>query len=142
MRREVTIGIIIASLCLLGALAHHIWFMRQVDNHLDVVVSATDLLTNNQFQKEVPQAKTLRYTLATSVSLMRLSLLSTGVMVGVAFGFLGFALFVMGITGTAKLNAEALGARVLLGNAAPGLVVLVVAAMLICICVKQQVGIE
>ena len=91
--------------------------------------------------KNVPAAKTLRYTVAASVSLVRTSLLSSGIMVGVAFGFLGFALFVMGITGAVKMDAGVQGGRVLLENAAPGLVVLAIAAILIIFCIMQRVNI-
>jgi hypothetical protein len=141
MKWGFTLGVILAGVCLLGALGHHIWFMRQVDNTMNAVKSITEAVAANP-QNQVPGATTLRYALATSSALMRTSLLSTGIMVGLAFGFLGFALFVMGITGAAKLNAEGHGARVSLENAAPGLVVLVVAAMLIGVCVVQPVGIE
>ncbi len=141
MRRELAIGVIIAGLCLLGALGNHLWFMSQINKTMAGVEKITKEVTSNPFQ-DVKGGTTLRYTLATSHAPLRISLLSTGVIVGVAFGFLGFALFDMGFTGAAKLNAEAKGARVLLENAAPGLVVLVVAAMLIGVSVIQPVTIE
>jgi len=115
--------------------------MRQVDKTMGRVESITAQVVEHPNQ-DVKAATTLRYALATSAALLRISMLSTGIIVGIAFGFLGFALFVMGITGAVKASAEAQGARVLLENAAPGLIVLVVAAILIGVCVVQPVVIE
>jgi hypothetical protein len=62
--------------------------MMQVDGVTEVVAKITADLAKTPCA-EIPGAATIRYRLATSGSLMRISLLSTGVMMGVAFGFLG-----------------------------------------------------
>jgi hypothetical protein len=143
MRWEFKLGIIIAGFCLLGAIGHLIWFMEQVDRTMDQIHKTLGSLSGlDPSVKELPQANTLRHTIANSIALMRVSLLSSGIMVGVAFGFLGFALFVMGITGPAKLNVEAYNARVWLESVAPGLIVLLVAAVLIGVCVAQPIIVQ
>lgn len=141
MDKRVTVGIVIASLCLLGALAYHVRFLMQIEDAMGTVSDLTRQLAGTD-RPVVPEAGILRSTFATSIALLRLSLISTGVLVGVAFGFLGFSLFVMGITGESDVKAGGAGMQVELGSAAPGLVVIAIAAILIGICVSQSVAVE
>jgi hypothetical protein len=142
MRWELIAGLIISTACLAGALGQLFWFMWQAK---DTLVKLQDLLDKlmeglpKADKPTFPEAKILRFSVAATISLMRVSLLSSGIMVGVAFGFLGFALFVMGITDAANLNLGVQASQLVLEHAAPGLIVLVVAAVLIAVCVTQRI---
>src|SRR5262245_52166189 len=138
MRWELVAGLSLSAACLVGALGHLAWFMWQAHRTMAVVHKLIGMLPGTT-KTEFPEAKILRSSVAATVALVRLSLISTGIMVAVAFGFLGFALFLMGINDVAKLSADVQGSQLVLENAAPGLIVLVVAAVLIGVCVVQRV---
>jgi len=138
MSLELALGVSLASVCLLGALIHLAWFMTQVNGTMKTMSELiADLIKNPN-----ENATTLRYAVAARIALMRQSLVASGIMVGVTFGFVGFALFVMGITGAADLEGGGGGYSLVLKNAAPGLIVLVVSAGLIGVCVIQRVAVE
>jgi hypothetical protein len=138
MKRELVLGVVLASVCLLAALIQLGWFMYQVGGTMDTMSKLIADLIKDPSQN----AATLRYAVAARIALMHQSLVASGVMVGVAFGFVGFALFVMGITGTAEIEGKTPSYSLALKNAAPGLVLLVVAAGLIAVCVIQRVAVD
>jgi hypothetical protein len=68
----------------------------------------------------------------------RFALLSTGVFAGLAFGFLGFALFLIGIEGDMGVDAESETYKLKLARISPGVFVMLVAALLIGICATRS----
>jgi hypothetical protein len=72
----------------------------------------------------------------------RLALLSCGVSVGFAFGFLGFALFLLGIKGSINANVQSGNYKASFARLSPGLVLLLASIILIGICVTHQTPFE
>jgi hypothetical protein len=70
------------------------------------------------------------------------ALQSCGIMAGVVFGFLGLALFLLGIRGDINGQASVHGYSIRLNHMAPGTLVIVVSAVLICICATRHVGLS
>jgi hypothetical protein len=70
------------------------------------------------------------------------ALQSCGVMAGVVFGFLGLALFLLGIQGDINGKAKASGYTIQLNHLAPGTLVIVASAILIGICATRHVTLE
>jgi len=67
-----------------------------------------------------------------------LGLLSCGVLAGVAFGFLGFALFLLGIKETMDVSFEADSYKANAARMSPGVFLIVVAAVLIGVCATRE----
>jgi len=74
--------------------------------------------------------------------LVKMTLLSCGVFVGLAMIGLGFSLFLIGVRGELDLVARKEGFLIKISRLAPGLFVLLCAAVLIAICVTYQFSIS
>jgi hypothetical protein len=72
----------------------------------------------------------------------RLALLSCGVSVGFAFGFLGFALFLLGIKGSIDTELQAEHYKASFERLSPGLLLLLASIILIGICVTHPTPYE
>jgi hypothetical protein len=83
-------------------------------------------------------AHLLRTALNARLVTARLALLSCGVFVGMGFGFLGFALFLVGVRGDSELNARYSSGRLTLTRLAPGVLVILCATLLIGICATRE----
>jgi hypothetical protein len=68
----------------------------------------------------------------------RLALLSCGVFIGMSFGFLGFALFLMGIKEEMNVVGRYEGYHIKLARLSPGVFVILCATILIGICVTHE----
>src|SRR5436309_3525765 len=78
-------------------------------------------------------AESLAIVLDARLVTARVTLLTCGVFVGMAFGFLGFALFLIGVKGEIEVDAHNEHFGIKMARLAPGAFVLVVAAALIAI---------
>jgi len=91
-----------------------------------------------------PSKEILDLAITARVAMARFTLLSCGVFIGMAFGFLGFALFLLGIKG--EMDAEATtgkeGYSVKLARLSPGLFVILCATLLIGVCMTRKTGFE
>jgi hypothetical protein len=65
-------------------------------------------------------------------------LISAGMIMGFAFGFLGFALFMMGIRGSIDVAASHGGSKATLSKLSPGLFVMLCATILIAFCIWSR----
>ncbi len=74
--------------------------------------------------------------------LARVLLVSCGMFVALAFGFLGFALFLVGATGQSDAAASGQGYQVTLTNLAPGSIAIIGAVVLAGICVTRYMPVE
>jgi len=72
----------------------------------------------------------------------RFSLLSCGILTGLSLGLIGFCLFLVGAKGDIQASAEARGATITFNRLAPGVLVLICAALLIGVCATHQVTFE
>lgn len=68
----------------------------------------------------------------------RIALHSCGVFVGMAFGFLGFSLFLLGIKGEMDLDAGAESYKVKIARLSPGVFVILCATVLIGVCAASS----
>jgi hypothetical protein len=71
--------------------------------------------------------------------LSRVLLLSCGVFVGMAFGFLGFALFLLGVNGDIAAEGQAQGTSLKVSRLAPGAFVIACSAILVGVCATRPV---
>lgn len=105
--------------------------------------SGTALMTTSQsLELKAMPVGLLEVLINGRLVMARLALLSCGVFVGFAFGFLGFALFLLGIKGS--INAE-LGTeyyKASFARLSPGLLLLLASVILIGICVTHQTPFE
>lgn len=67
----------------------------------------------------------------------RILLLSCGVVVGMALGFLGFALFLLGVEGTQDVEGTAPSLTLKLARLSPGAFVIICSAVLVGVCVTR-----
>ena len=68
----------------------------------------------------------------------RVGLLSCGVSAGLSFGFLGFALVLLGVKKEIDVDAEYDGFKVSFARLSPGVLVLLISAVLIGVCVTHR----
>jgi hypothetical protein len=92
------------------------------------------LLQNAQQNPNLPTTVTQLGIVARTV-MARFALLSCGVSVGMGFGFLGFALFLVGIKGEMDVEAQKENAQIKIARMAPGVFVIMCAVILIAICI-------
>lgn len=71
---------------------------------------------------------------------MRLRFLSTAIFVGMSFGFLGFALFLIQAKGDVDLDAETKDYKIKIARLSPGLFVILCATVIIVVCATFRVN--
>jgi hypothetical protein len=72
------------------------------------------------------------------IVMARLALLSCGAFVGMAFGFLGFGLFLLGVKGEMDVKGETGPYQLTVARMTPGVFVILCASILIGICVTRE----
>ncbi|MEM8511673.1 hypothetical protein RCH14_000964 [Massilia sp. MP_M2] len=72
----------------------------------------------------------------------RVLLISCGMFVGLAFGFLGFALFLVGAGGSSDISGEFRGVKATISALAPGTLALLAATVLVVVCVNRPLPAE
>jgi hypothetical protein len=85
------------------------------------------------------KSDTLEVAIAGRVVMARLSLISCGVFVGVSFGFLGFALFLIGVRGEMDASAEYEHFKTKLARLSPGVFIILCATILIVVCITREI---
>lgn len=70
---------------------------------------------------------------------MQMRLLSTGIFVGMSFGFLGFALFLIQAKGSVDLNGESGNHKIKIANLSPGLFVILCATVIVVMASTYQI---
>lgn len=147
------IALVLAGLCLLLAGWYMLSFQHTTGYAVNEVVEKTvttpkqpvspkDALFND------PEAarykyETLRLSLSIHMYIARILLLSCGILVGLAFGFLGFSLFLIGVKGNvdATLNANE-RYKLQLARLSPGLFVILCAAILTGACATRTLPVS
>jgi len=72
----------------------------------------------------------------------RFSLLSCGILAGLSLALLGFCLFLVGAKGEVGAEASAQNAKLTISKAAPGVVIMIIAILLIGFCVTTKIDFE
>lgn len=99
--------------------------------------SGVQELINNSAKPLGPA--TLEVAIQARLYMARLALFSCGVFIGVSFGFLGFALFLLGIRQSVDVDAEHDSIKAKFARLSPGLLVIICATILIGVCVTRPV---
>lgn len=81
----------------------------------------------------------LRVAITGRLAMARFALISCGMFVGIAFGFLGFALFLLGIRNEVDASAVHENFQIKFVRLSPGLLVILCATVLVGICVTRSI---
>lgn len=103
--------------------------------YLSITSTAVDSII--QEMRDVPAS--MQLALGARLAVAKYSLSSCGVVTGLAFGFLGFALFLLGIQGTMDVQAREGEKTVQLARVAPGTFVIICAAVLIGMSITHEI---
>lgn len=119
-------ALVLAALSFLAGAGYLFWFLRATSGALETLFGT------------VSGASTaLEMAVSARLVLARIGLASCGVFVGMAFGFLGFALFLIGVRGDMEARAQYDSAQVRLVRLSPGVFVVVLAVVLIGLCITR-----
>jgi len=119
-------ALLLAALSFLAGAAYLFWFLRATSGALETL-----------FGKVGDASTALEMAVSARLVLARIGLASCGVFVGMAFGFLGFALFLIGVRGDMGVSAQYESAQVRLVRLSPGVFVVVLAVILIGLCITR-----
>lgn len=134
--RLFSIGFIFALVLALFCLSLSVIYMFQYLNSANTgITQVLDKIAAQQLKLETGQLETL---INGRLVMARLGLLSCGVLTGVAFGFLGFALFLLGIKESMNVDFDTDTYRAKVARMSPGLFSIVVAAVLIGVCATRD----
>lgn len=122
------VAVSIASICLLSGAAYLFYFTIATNQSMVALANGEhDSLT------------ALQLGLHGRAVTARLVLLSCGVFVGMSFGFLGFALFLLGVRGAIEAKVESESYQIHLSRLSPGVFVILVSAVLVGFCATRKV---
>lgn len=140
-------GLILAGLCLFLAAYYMINFQNLSSAGINQVVNKTmskgtvnppntASINGNDYQM-------IRVALATNMYIARILLLSCGIFIGLAFGFLGFSLFLFGVKGSIDASLSATDKyKLQVARLSPGLFVILCATILIGVCATRSLPID
>ena len=89
-----------------------------------------------------PRPDILDMAINAQLVIARLALLSCGVFVGMAFGFMGFALFLVGLQGEMDVSGQYESYNVKIARLSPGVFVILCSAILIGICATHKTSFD
>lgn len=134
-QKLLNIGFGFALLMSVGCLIGSVWYLFKFS------IENTNPINNiieQIMKKEIPE-KTIELVITSRVAITRLLFSSCGMVIGMSFGFLGFALFLIGIKGEMNIDASSKSFTVTFARMSPGIFVIFCAAILIGICVTKQI---
>jgi hypothetical protein len=126
------IGFLFALLISASCLAFSAVYLQK---YLDITSGAVTSI----IQQTTGQTVAMQVALSARLAVAKFSLLSCGVVAGLAFGFLGFGLFLLGIQGAMDAQVHNSTGGIQLVRVAPGTFVIVCAAILIGISVTHEI---
>ncbi|HEV2707772.1 MAG TPA: hypothetical protein VGV59_17770 [Pyrinomonadaceae bacterium] len=106
--------------------------------YLDSTGSGIDTLIKNTGTSS--DVNILSVSIAGRLQMARFTLLSCGAFAGLSFGFLGFALFLIGIKEEMDVEAQSENYRVKFARMSPGALVILIAAVLIGVCITRPLS--
>lgn len=140
-------GLLLAGFCLLLSAYYMINFQNLSSAGINQVVEKTmvkgspDLPTAHAFTGNDYQM--IRIALATNMYIARILLLSCGIFVGMAFGFMGFSLFLVGVKGDIDASLSAADKyKLQVARLSPGLFVILCATILIGMCATKSLPVD
>jgi hypothetical protein len=130
LNRSFSLGLLLSVLCFVSAVGYLFYFLITTNSALD------------KFLKTPPQTPLtgdyLGDVLFAKMFMARISLFACGAFIGLAFGFLGFSLFLLGFKGEMNVEATMEKASVKVARMTPGVFVMLCSAILIGICVTKK----
>lgn len=131
-------GVLLAFACLLLCLRYFFLY----ESHTNAVITLALEASNRGGLTDTQQWAT-QLVLEAHMYTARVLLLSCGVLAGTGFGFLGFALFLIGIDGSVDATATGPGGiKLTATHVAPGAFVLLCSAVLIGVCASVEVPVR
>lgn len=130
------VALVLAAACLAAAGYYLYQFQTSTQNSMQTAI------TQAIKGKAVSDSGVSMFSNLVLMYLTRLQLQSCGIVIGLAFGFLGFALFLLGIQSpmSAAGNTATLSLRLV--SISPGVFVLLCSTILIGICITQSMPVE
>ena len=122
-------ALVLAGACLLFSAIYLYTFLRGTSAGIDPVVQG--LQTN-------PSSGSLEVIINGRLVMARLSLLSCGIFVGVSFGFLGFALCLLGIKESIDVDLETDTYKAKFARMSPGVLIIICSSILTGFCATRQ----
>lgn len=132
-------GLFLAGIALIGSIVYLMYFQIQTHNALErlLTYATTASPANSGPERTVTRLpdSTLQLAIASRMIMARMTLLSCGAFIGMAFGFLGFSLFLLGVRGEMDVSARREQYLVKIVRMSPGVFIVTCAAVVITICV-------
>lgn len=123
-------GTLLAAVCLLGVALYLGFFQSQTNEAIKDTFGIEQLKEGQESVRQI--------ALLARLNIAHLQLLSCGIVVGLTFGFLGFALFLLGIKAESSAAGEGAGYKVKLEKLTPGLFVIICATVIVMTCVIRS----
>jgi hypothetical protein len=139
------IALILAGLCLILAGWYMLTFQSTTSYAVNTVVEQTVKHADVIHDPEAERYKyeTLRLSLSIHMYIARILLLSCGILVGLAFGFLGFSLFLIGVKGTVDATLSSNEKyKLQVARLSPGLFVILCSAILTGVCATRTLPVS
>jgi hypothetical protein len=136
-------GLALAAACLVLSGVYMIRFQRVSTGAVEQVLAAEASAAGRAPALSPEQAsyryRTQRLALSIHSYVAQTLLLSCGVLVGLAFGFLGFSLFLLGVDGASDVALDAPAKlKLQMSRLAPGVVVILCSTVLVGVCVTRE----
>lgn len=136
-------GLALAAACLVLSGVYMIRFQRVSTGAVEQVLAAEAAAAGTAPAPSPEQAsyryRTQRLALSIHSYVAQTLLLSCGVLVGLAFGFLGFSLFLLGVDGASDVALDAPAKlKLQMSRLAPGVVVILCSTVLVGVCVTRE----
>jgi len=138
-RRILNIGFLAALLLAALAFCMAGWYLHRFADSTNAVVAQAMALGQRRELISPTQLDVLQSALGIQTYVSRVLLVSCGMFISLAFGFLGFALFLVGAAGQSDLDVTHGGTyKVTLTNLAPGTIAILAATVLAALCVTRS----
>lgn len=124
------VALVLSLSCLLMSAGYLFSFLRNTNNSVEKLLDQGNKQSVNQSLVETAIYSRLATT--------RITFLSCGVFVGMSFGFLGFALFLMGIKEEMDVSGSSDSYKLKISRMSPGAFVILLSVILIAFCVAHQ----
>lgn len=121
-------ALVLAGACLITGALYLNTFLSSTNEGVQALLRGPDVLPPDS----------LNMAINARLVMARMALLSCGVFIGMSFGFLGFALFLLGIKEEMSVAARSEHYFVKLARLSPGVFVILCASVLIGICVTRE----
>jgi len=122
-------ALVLAGVCLLVTAIYLYTFLRGMTTGIDPIVQALE---------KSPTPGSLEVIINGRLVMARLSLLSCGIFVGISFGFLGFALCLLGVKESTDVDLETDTYKAKFARMSPGVLIIICSSILTGFCATRQ----